>query len=51
MMYVQQSLAPEEKLVHIGQFHWFYDVQAMMSIVWGLFFSISLLIAAINLEP
>lgn len=51
MLYVQQSLAPDEKLVHIGQFHWFYDVQAMMSIVWGLFFAVSLLIAAINLEP
>ncbi len=51
MMYVQQSLAPDEKLVHIGQFHWFYDVQAMMSIVWGLFFALSILIAAINIEP
>ncbi len=50
MMYVQQSLAPDERLVHIGQFHWFYDVQAFMSIVWGLFFAISLLIAAVNLE-
>lgn len=51
MMYVQQSLAPEEKLVHVGHFHWFYDVQAFMSIAWGLFFAISLLAAAINLEP
>lgn len=51
MMYVQQSLAPDEKLIHVGHFHWFYDVQAFMSIAWGLFFAISLLIAAINLEP
>ena len=51
MMYVQQSLAPDEKLVHVGHFHWFYDVQAFMSIAWGLFFAISLLVAAINLEP
>ncbi len=51
MLYVQQSLAPDEKLVHIGQFHWFYDVQAFMSIAWGLFFAISLLVAAVNLEP
>lgn len=50
MMYVQQSLAPDEKLVHVGHFHWFYDVQAFMSIAWGLFFAISLLVAAINLE-
>ena len=51
MMYVQQSLAPDEKLVHVGHFHWFYDVQAFMSIAWGLFFAISVLVAAINLEP
>ena len=50
MMYVQQSLAPDEKLVHIGHFHWFYDVQAFMSIAWGLFFAVSLLVAAINLN-
>jgi len=50
-MYIQQSLAPDEKLVHLGHFHWFYDVQAFMSIAWGLFFAISLLAAAINLEP
>ena len=51
MMYVQQSLAPDEKLVHLGHFHWFYDVQAFMSIFWGLFFAISILIAAVNIEP
>jgi len=51
MMYVQQSLAPDEKLVHLGHFHWFYDVQAFMSIFWGLFFAISILVAAINIEP
>ena len=51
MMYVQQSLAPDEKLVHVGHFHWFYDVQAFMSIAWGLFFAVSILFAAINLEP
>jgi hypothetical protein len=51
LLYVEQSLAPDEKLVHIGRFHWFYDVQAFMNIVWGLFFAISILIAAIQLEP
>lgn len=37
MLYVQQSLAPDEELIYVGQFHWWYNVQAAMSIVWGVF--------------
>jgi len=37
MLYVQQSLAPDEELIHMGTFHWWYNVQAAMSIVWGVF--------------
>ncbi len=37
MLYVQQSLAPDEELIHVGSFHWWYNVQASMSIVWGVF--------------
>lgn len=51
MMYVEQSLAPEEKLIHVAHFHWFYDVQAFSNIVWGLFFAVSVLTAAIELQP
>ena len=47
MLYVQQSLAPDEELIHIGRFHWFYDVQAIMNIVWGLVFSVGFIVAAI----
>lgn len=36
MLYVQQSLGPEEELVHVGNFHWIYTFSAAMSIVWGL---------------
>ena len=50
MLYVQQSLAPDEELVHIGRFHWFYDVVAIMNIFWGLFFAVSVLIAAVVLQ-
>lgn len=35
MLYVQQSLAPNEELVHIGKFHWMYTVGAFSNIVWG----------------
>jgi uncharacterized membrane protein YdbT with pleckstrin-like domain len=50
MLYVQQSLAPDEELIHVGRFHWFYDVQAIMNIVWGLFFAISILAGFVALE-
>lgn len=35
MQYVNQSLGPDEEVVHVGKFHWFYNVSAVMSIVWG----------------
>lgn len=50
MLYVQQSLAPDEELVHIGRFHWFYDVVAIMNIFWGFFFAVSVLIAAVMIQ-
>ncbi|MBX2834642.1 MAG: PH domain-containing protein [Micavibrio sp.] len=40
MLYVEQSLGPNEELVHVGKFHWFYTVQAYMAIVWGVIGSI-----------
>jgi hypothetical protein len=45
MLYVQQSLAPDEKLIYVAKFHWFYDVQALMNIVWGSFLAISILVS------
>ena len=45
MLYIQQSLAPDEKLIYVAKFHWFYDVQAVLNIFWGLFFSVSVLVA------
>lgn len=36
MLYVQQSLGPNEELVHVGHFHWMYTVQAFMAIFWGV---------------
>ncbi len=40
MLYVEQSLGPDEELVHIGKFHWFYTVQAFLAILWGVFASL-----------
>lgn len=36
MLYVQQSLNPDEELVHIGKFHWIYTFNAFLSIFWGI---------------
>ncbi len=47
MLYVQQSLGPNEELVHIGKFHWMYTVQAFMSIFWGLVLSIIVLAGSV----
>ena len=43
MLYVEQSLGPDEELVHIGNFHWFYTLQAFMAIFWGVVASIAVL--------
>lgn len=49
MMYVQQSLAPDEELIHIGHFHWFYNFMAVMSIVNGVIGCILILIGSVYL--
>lgn len=43
MLYVEQSLGPDEELVHVGQFHWFYTVTAFASILWGVVGSLIIL--------
>lgn len=45
MLYVQQTLSSDEDLIYVARFHWFYDVQAIMAIVWGLFFAVTLLVS------
>ncbi len=47
MLYVEQSLGPDEELVHVGRFHWMYTVQAFMAIVWGIIISIMLIIGSV----
>lgn len=47
MLYVQQSLSPDEELIHIGHFHWMYSVSAIMAIFWGVVGAIALVIGAV----
>lgn len=46
MLYVQQSLGPEEELIHVGKFHWMYTVNAFLSILWGLVGAIMIMFVA-----
>ena len=50
MLYVQQSLAPDEEIIHIGHFHWMYDVKAIMNIFWGCFFSLIIIFGALLIQ-
>lgn len=47
MLYVEQSLGPEEELVHVGKFHWMYTVQAFMAIIWGIVISLMIVLGAV----
>lgn len=47
MLYVQQSLGPDEELVHVGQFHWIYTVQAFLAIIWGALASLAIIAGAV----
>lgn len=50
MLYVQQSLSPDEEIVHIGNFHWIYTLNALLSILWGVIGCIAVIVAAIYFE-
>lgn len=47
MTYIQQSLAPDERLVHLGRFHWLYTVSACMNIAWGALMAAGIIAGAI----
>ena len=36
MLYVEESLNPNEEIIHIGEFHWFYTFNAALWIVIGV---------------
>lgn len=46
MLYVQQSLGPDEELVCVGKFHWMYTINSFMSIFWGLILAVVIMVAA-----
>lgn len=50
MRYVQQSLGPDEELIHIGHFHWMYSVYAIMKIVYGFIGAIAVLVGGVYFQ-
>lgn len=51
MEYIRQSLSEEEKLIHIAEFHWMYNVRAVFNVVFGFALSIALVVFAIKFQP
>lgn len=49
--YIIQSLGEDEELIHVGRFHWMYNVQAVMNIVFSVVLAIALLIFAVKFQP
>ncbi|MCB9991296.1 MAG: PH domain-containing protein [Rhodospirillales bacterium] len=47
MLYIQESLSPDEELVHVGHFHWMYTLSAILGIVWGIIGCIAVIIGGI----
>ena len=50
MLYVQQSLGPDEELVYVGRFHWMYTMSSAFWIFLGLMGAIGILIGAVYID-
>ena len=50
MLYVQQSLSPNEEIIHIGHFHWMYTLLAMLSILWGIIGCVVVIVGAVYVQ-
>lgn len=50
MLYVQQSLSPDEEIIHIGHFHWFYTMTAILAIVWGIIGCVAVIVGAVYVQ-
>ncbi len=48
MLYVQQSLGPDEELIHVGSFHWMYTFSAFMVIFWGVMGSVIIIFFSVT---
>lgn len=49
--YIRQSLSDDEELVHVAHFHWMYTVNAILNILFGLVFSIVIIVFSLKVQP
>ncbi len=50
MLYIQQSLNPNEEIIRVGEFHWWYTFNAALWIVIGIFLMSGILYAGYYFE-
>lgn len=50
MLYIQESLGPDEELIHVGNFHWMYTLSACLNILWGLLGCIAVIVGGIYFQ-
>lgn len=51
MLYIQQSLAEDEQLIHVAKFHWMYDILAVINLLFFMLLAIGVMVLAIYAEP
>lgn len=51
MQYIKQSLSEGEELIYGGEFHWMYNVSAVVNIVFGVILAIMIIVFAVKMEP
>lgn len=49
--YIQESLTDGEDLVHLGRFHWMYNLQAVMNIIFSIGLAAALIVFTIKMQP
>lgn len=49
--YIRQSLSDDETLIHIAKFHWVYNINAVLNIIFAFILSIAVILIAIKFQP
>ncbi len=49
--YIRQSLAEDEKLIHMAHFHWMYTLSAFLNVLFGVLLTFVILILGVNFQP
>jgi hypothetical protein len=51
MDYTRQSLAEDEELVYVGEFHWLYTFLATLNIVFGVGLAVAIIVGSVLIQP